>query len=72
MEILHLRLDNSACNEPRGKFLLLSWKLVPNFENLALREKILFIMLTENFDLMKEIATLPLSRKVHSYYVNTP
>ena len=50
----------STCNaydEPRDKVVLFFRELVPNFGNLALREKFMFIMSNENLGLMNEIAT---------------
>ena len=40
----HFLLTCNAYDEPRNKLLLLFRELVPNFENLALREKFMFMM----------------------------
>ena len=53
----HFLLTCNAYDEPRNKLLLLFRQLVPNFRNLVLRQKFMFMMSNENLGLIKEIAT---------------
>ena len=53
----HFLLTCNAYDKPRDKLLLLFRKLVPNFGNLPIREKFMFMMSNENLSLIKEIAT---------------
>ena len=49
-----------TCNdydEPRSKLLLLFQELVPKFQNLALREKVLVMTSNEHLGLIKKVAT---------------